>query len=93
MKFRIESLEQFALNNDQSDPQKPPCPDASWDEQRQYWTVQLAESSALQQLAAWSKIGNPVIQFEPSADGEISGIIQLIDCCPDHLYDTLSYRP
>jgi hypothetical protein len=30
MKFRIESLEQIALNNNQSDPQKPPCPDSLW---------------------------------------------------------------
>jgi hypothetical protein len=55
--------------------------------------VDLSEPTILQQLAAWSKIGEPVIQFEPSADGEIRGTIQLIDCCPDDLYNTLSYRP
>lgn len=90
MKFRIESLEHFALNGDGSDPQKQPCPAAQWDSQRQFWTVEVTN---LEQLAAIyaEKRHELVTQFEPSADGEVAGTIQLIDCCPDSLYDTLPY--
>ncbi|MBA4233976.1 MAG: hypothetical protein C0465_25725 [Ralstonia sp.] len=90
MKFRIESLEHFALKGSQSDPEKQPCPSAEWDSQRQFWTVEVNNLEQLAAIYAQNKY-ELVTQFEPSADGEIAGTIQLIDCCPDALFYTLGY--
>ena len=91
MKFRIESLEHFSLNGNESDPLKQPCPSAEWDSQRRFWTVEVTNLEQLSTIYTQKKY-ELVTQFEPSADGAIAGTIQLIDCCPDGLYDTLSYR-
>ncbi len=90
MKFRIESLEHFALNGSESDPKKQPCPSAEWDSQRQFWTVEVNNLEQLAAIYAQNKY-ELVTQFEPSGDGEIAGTIQLIDCCPDALYHSLGY--
>ena len=90
MKFRIESLEHFTLNGNQSDPEKQPCLSAEWDSQRLFWTVEVTNLEQLAAIYAQNKY-ELVTQFEPSADGEIAGTIQLIDCCPDSLYHTLGF--